>query len=251
MHLGPRNLLLLAILAGCAGQPAQGEVVIGAAASLSAILPELTAAFETETGIAVTATIGSTGQLAQQIRQGAPIAVFLAADVATVDALAEEGLVVPATRAIYARGRLAMWTRDTSGMHLTRVEDVARGSVQRIAIANPSIAPYGRAAREALERAGIWEAVQPRLAIAENVRQALQYAETGNAEVAFVAHSQVRDVGGHTVFVPDSLHAPLDQALGVVATQDSARAARFASFVLGPSGRSILEQHGFRLPEAR
>jgi len=251
MYVGPRYLLLLASLAGCAGAPARGEVVVGAAASLAAILPELISAFETETGIDVTVTIGSTGLLAQQIRQGAPLDVFLAADVATVDALAEEGLIVPATRAVYARGRLAMWARDTSGAPIVRIEDVARASVRRIAIANPINAPYGRAARAALERAGVWHAVEPRLAIAENVRQALQYAETGNADVAFVAHTLVRDLSGRSTLVPDSLHAPLDQALGVRAAQDSAHAVRFASFVLGPGGRSILERHGFGLPEAR
>jgi molybdate transport system substrate-binding protein len=250
MYVGPRYLFLLAALAGC-DVPAQGEVVVGAAASLSAILPELTSAFETATGIAVATTIGSTGQLAQQIRQGAPIDVFLAADVATVEALAEEGLIVPATRAIYARGRLAMWSRATGGTSFTRIEDVAPASVQRIAIANPTSAPYGRAAREALERAGLWQAVEPRLAIGENVRQALQYAETGNAEVAFIAHTLIRDAGGRSVLVPDSLHAPLDQALGVIAARDSVRAMRFASFVLGPDGRSILERHGFGLPEVR
>jgi molybdate transport system substrate-binding protein len=249
MYVGSRNVFLLALLAGCGGGPAQGEIVVGAAASLSAILPELTAAFATETGIVVRATIGSTGVLAQQIRQGAPIDLFLAADVATVDALAAEGHVVPTTRAIYARGRLAMWSRDTAGT-FTRINDIARASVVRIAIANPTHAPYGSAAREALEKAGIWEAVEERLAIAENVRQALQYAETGNADVTFVAHTLVRDIGGRTVLVPDSLHEPLDQALGIIAGQDTARAARFLDFMLGPVGRAILERHGFTLPEA-
>lgn len=242
-------LLAAALLAGgCTGAAPVGEVLVGAAASLSAVLPDLTAAYERETGRPVTTTVGSSGQLTQQIRQGAPIAVFLSADVPWVDSLAAGGFILPESRAVYARGRLALWSRDTAAA-FTRIEDLLSADVGRIAIANPAFAPYGRAAREALGAAGLWNEVEPRLVIAENVRQALQFAETGNVDVAFVAHTLVRDAHGHAVLVPDTLYTPLDQALGVVAAADTAAAGAFARFVLGPVGRAILQQHGFVVRE--
>lgn len=241
--------ILLAVPVACTGGPGDG-IVIGAAASLSGLLPELTAAYARETGDSLTTTIGSSGQLAQQIRQGAPVAVFLSADVSWVDTLVADGHIVPGSRAIYARGRLALWSRDTAAS-LNRIEDLVENRIGRIAIANPEFAPYGRAAREALAAAGIWNALQPRIIIAENVRQALQFAETGNAGVAFVAHTLVRDAGGHTVVVPGTLHAPLDQALGIVAGTDVELAGRFTAFVLEGGGRAVLERHGFTLPESR
>ncbi len=241
-----RHISIFLLALACAGDPTR-EIVVGAAASLSGPLAELTAAFEAETGIPVAPTVAASGQLAHQIRQGAPIAVFLSADVEWVDTLIAEGRLFPDSRAVYARGRLALWSRDTAAS-FTRIEDLAAPTVLRIAIASPTIAPYGRAARDALVAAGIWSAVEPRLAIAGNVRQALQFAETGNADVALVAHTLVpRDVG-RSLLVPDSLHAPLDQALGIVANAaDTTAARRFAEFMLHGTGRDILRRHGFQV----
>ena len=239
-----RLLALPFCLAGCASPGVGDALVVGAAASLSEMLPALTGRFGDETDITITATIGATGQLAQQIRQGAPIDILLAADAASVDALVAEGLILPGSRAIYARGRLAMWSRD-AGARLARIEDLVSEDIRRIAIAHPEHAPYGRAGREALVSAGIWEEVEHKVVIAENVRQALQFAETGNADVAIVALTVVHDAGGITMIVDDSLYTPLEHALGAVTGGDRTSATRFLAFVLSPAGQEVLGRFGF------
>jgi molybdate transport system substrate-binding protein len=244
----PVPLIALCALSACVDRVPDDAIVLGAAANLSIVLAELVNAYAQETGDAVRTTIGSSGQLAQQIRQGAPIDVFMAADVESVNALAAENRLQPGSVRVYARGRLAIWSRDTAAA-IERIEDLASPGMGRIAIANPEFAPYGRAARESMTAAGVWDAVSERVVIAENVQQALQFAETGNADVALVAYSLVHEAGGRSILVPGTLHAPLDQALGVVAGPDSARAARFAAFVMGGAGRAILERYGFAVPE--
>lgn len=237
-------LLATLLMGGCAGdRPPDAGVLVGAAASLSGLLPELTAAYERDRGEAAVGTLGSSGQLAQQIRQGAPIAVFLSADARWVDALIAEGRIAARSRVVYARGGLVLWSRDEASA-VARIEDLADPSVRRIAIANPETAPYGRAAREALVSAGVWRTVQERIIIAENVRQALQFAQTGNVDVAIVASTLVSGTVGHATPVPASFHAPIEHALGIAVDADTAAAARFVAFVLGPQGRAILERHG-------
>ena len=124
--------------------------------------------------------------MAQQVEQGAPVDLFAAADVLRIDALEAKGLILPDTRKVYALGRIALWTRADSPLRLERLEDLLRPEVQRIAIANPDHAPYGVAARQAMQSAGIWEKLQDRLVLAENAQQTLQYAQTGNVDAAIV-----------------------------------------------------------------
>ncbi len=189
-------LLLLGVgvcLASCRGpqgdSPAPGPLTVSAAADLTYAFQEIGKAFEAETGHTVVFNFGSTGQLAQQIEQGAPVDVFAAANVSFIDELEQQGLILTDTKQLYARGRLALWLRADSPLEISHIEDLTQPGVRRIAIANPDHAPYGMAAREALQAAGVWEAVQPRLVLGENVRQTLQYAETGNVDVAIVALS--------------------------------------------------------------
>lgn len=241
-------LCALSLLVACADR-AEQPLLIGAAASLSAILPDLTEAFRAESNIALETTTGASGQLAQQIREGAPIDVFLSADRAWIERLAGEGRIVPGTLAVYARGRLVMFQSASSSLRLMQVADAANPAVRRIAIANPETAPYGRAARQALEAAGILAAVENRIVIAENVRQTIQYVETAGAEVAFTSEALMEEGRGAWMEVPQSLYDPLDQALGVVAGRPHQAAARaFADFVLGPRGREILRRSGFTVP---
>ncbi len=127
--------------------------------------------------------------------------------------------------------------------------DLAQPAVRRIAIANPDHAPYGIAAREALQSAGLWDALQPKLILGENVRQTLQYAETGDVDVAIAALSLSRQEQGRWALVPEALHAPIDQALAVVAGSRHEAAARaFAAYVNSPAGRAIMQRYGFVLP---
>ncbi len=251
---------LLAVLqaAGCfpERQPSSPRndpagIVVSAASDLRFAFEELGERFERETGVRVTLNFGSTGHLAQQIERGAPVDVFAAANVSFVEDLVRKGLIIPDTVALYARGFIILWTRDDSPLRFDRIEDLLQPDVRRAAIANPAHAPYGIAAREALQSAGIWERVQPRLVLGENVNQALQFAQTGNVDAGIIALSLgVVVEGGRYFIVPRELHNPIDQALGVVSTTPREREARaFAQFINGPIGRPVMEKYGFDLPE--
>lgn len=236
--------------AALAGEQAPAiTLTVSAAADLAPAFTEIGQAFTRETGIGVVFNFGSTGQLAQQIAHGAPVDLFAAANVAYVEELKQLDLILPDTQALYARGRITLWTRADSPLQLERIEDLAGPEVQRIAIANPDHAPYGVAAREALQSAGIWDAVQPKLVLGENVAQTLLYAESGNVDVAIVALSLSVNSTGRWVLIPQELHQPIDQALAVIRTTEHEAAARqFAAFINGPLGRPIMRRYGFVLP---
>jgi molybdate transport system substrate-binding protein len=242
-----------ALLAGCRGEATKGEgpqsVTVSAAADLTPAFQEIGREFERQEGTKVVFNFGSTGQLAQQIEQGAPVDLFAAANVSFIDGLEQKGLVVNDTKALYAQGRITLWTRADSALKLERVEDLARPEVKRVAIANPEHAPYGAAAREALQAAGVWEAVQPKLVYGENISQTLQYAESGNADAAVVALSLSTQSKGRWALIPAELHKPLNQALAVIrGTRHEQEARRFAAFVNSPKGREVMRRYGFVLP---
>ncbi len=255
--------LCCGLLAGCQAIPAPQQpvtITVSAAADLTYAFGEIGKLFEAETGHKVVFNFGSTGQLAQQIEQGAPVDLLAAANASYVEELAQQGLILSDTRQLYARGRITLWTRADSPLQITRVEDLARPEIVRIAIANPDHAPYGVAARQAMQAAGVWEAVQPKLVFGENVRQTLQYAETGNVDVAIVALSLSVPAAaaaaaagggepGRWTLIPQELHPPIDQALAVIQdTPHEAAARAFAAFVNGPQGRPIMRKYGFILP---
>jgi molybdate transport system substrate-binding protein len=250
------TVIFLALILGCtpgdAYSPAAGPptLIVSAASDLRFAFEELGRDFEDETGARVTFNFGSTGQLARQIEQGAPVDVFAAANVSFIDDLERQGLIIPDTKALYARGFIVLWTREDSPQQFQDIEDVLQPGVRRVAIANPDHAPYGTAAREALQSAGIWKEVQPRLVLGENVSQTLQYAQTGNVDVAIVALSLAVVVeGGQYVAIPQDLHQPIDQALAVVqGAMHESQARAFASYVNSPPGRRVMERYGFVLP---
>jgi molybdate transport system substrate-binding protein len=135
---------------------------------------------------------------------------------------------------------------NSSSSKIEKVTDLTRNEVKRIAIANPDHAPYGKAAQEALEKAGVWEQVKPRLVYGDNIRQTLQFAETGNVDVAIVALSLSKQSDGQWTLIPQELHNPIDQGLAVIKGTKNEKAAReFASFVTGPQGQGILAKYGF------
>ncbi len=240
------------LLASCAGRhnvkPA-ATLTVSAAADLTPAFEELGRLFEQETGVKVSFNFGSTGQLEQQIESGAPVDLFAAANVAFIEELEKKNLILPDTKALYAEGRVAIWTRSDSPLRIERLEDLARADVRKIAIANPEHAPYGVAAREALQSAGVWEVVRPKLVFGENVTQTLQYAETGNVDAAIVALSISIGAGGRWTLVPQQAHRPLKQALAVIkGTRHEAEARRFAAFINSPQGRAVMRKYGFILP---
>jgi molybdate transport system substrate-binding protein len=232
-------LVCAALLAGCGAKTGyefrqEGVIVVSAAADLTPAFQELGSEFERQEGT---------------IEQGAPVDLFAAANVSYVDGLEKQGLVIPNTKALYARGRITLWTRGDSALKLERIEDLARPEFKKVAIANPEHAPYGAAAREALQAAGVWEAVSPKLVYGENIGQTLQYAESGNVDAAVVALSLSTQSKGRWVLIPAELHRPLDQALAVVkSTKHLEEARRFAAFVNSARGRGVMRKYGFVLP---
>ena len=224
-------------------------LTVSAASDLMPAFQEIGRQFEREHAVKVTFNFGSTGQLAQQIEEGAPVDLFAAANVSFVDDLEKQGLIAPGTKANYAVGRITLWTQRSSQIEITRVEDLDQDGVKRIAIANPTHAPYGMAARESLITAGIWTKLESRLVYGENIRQTLQYAETGDVDVAIVALSLSIGSDGRWVLVPEAMHKPIIQALAVIKTaRNDANARSFAAYVNSVPGREIMRRYGFVLP---
>lgn len=222
---------------------------VAAASDLTPAFEEIGRSFERETGIRVVYNFGSTGMLTKQIENGAPVDVFAAANVEFIDALEKKGLTIAETKALYARGRITIWMTADSKLKVERLEDLARPEVERVAIANPEHAPYGAAAREALKAAGVWDAVEPKLVLGENVRQTLQYAESGNVQVSIVALSLSVQSKGRWILVPEELHKPLNQALAVIkGTRREQQARKLAAFINSEQGRPIMRKYGFVLP---
>jgi molybdate transport system substrate-binding protein len=247
-----RCLLAILLVAGaCSSKPASPKVRIAAAADLARAFAELAKEFESKTGIAVEVEYGSSGLLAKQIEQGAPFALFAAANRGYVDQVIQAGKCDGATARSYARGRLVVWTRNgTAGP--SKLADLADPRFRKIAIANPEHAPYGKAAKQALEAAGLWPQIQDRIVLGENVQATMLYARDGNADAAVVAQSlaAVTD-GGSSLAVDPALHTPLDQAMvvcGSGATVDAAK--QFEAFVGSREGREVMTRYGFTLPDA-
>lgn len=237
---------------GCSGSSRE-EITVAAATDLRFAFQDIAERFEEETGVTVRVVLGSSGQLQQQVVAGAPYDVFASADTQYVDELAARGLVLPETQQSYGLGRLALVTRAGLGVRLESLTDLLRPEVRRVAIANPEHAPYGRAAEQALRSAGVWEDVQPKLLYGENVRQALTFVLTGDADGALVALSLVvapgLAEGVSWVTVDPDLYEPLVQAMAVVARSQHRQAAeRFVAFVNGPEGQALLRRYGFLPP---
>lgn len=199
--------------------------------------------FQEDSGHTVRFVFGSSGMLARQIENGAPYDVYLSANEKFVHDLAVQGRVDPARVVVYALGRVAVWSKSGQFGSLSSLR-----AARRIAIANPAHAPYGIAARGMLERAGLWAELERRIVYGENVRQALQYAESGNVDAVLTAWSLVHDRGG--VLVPAELHDPIRQAGGVVASSRNRKVVEAFLALLGSKiGRALLERNGLFAPE--
>ena len=231
-------------------------LVVAAASDLVYCIDELSAAFRKEApGAEVKVSTGASGNFFAQIKRGAPFDVFMSADMDYPRKLAQEGAADLASLKPYAIGRLAVWTLDSRLDPAQGMRVFADPRLTRVAIANPDVAPYGRAARAALMHHGVWPQVQGKLAIGDNVAQAAQFVQTGNAQVGIVSLATVlsprmKDVGRHYV-VPQEGIAPLEQ--GVVVTQQGKAnplAARFVQFLQTKAARDILQRSGFGLPGA-
>lgn len=250
----PLLLLLLLLLTACGSSspalpPPTEPLLVAAASDLQFAFAEIGERFTAETGQPVTFTFGSTGNLTTQIENGAPFDILAAANVSFVDRLAAQGLIIPETQELHAQGRIVLVINRNSGLQVASLEDLLAPAITRIAIANPEHAPYGQAAREALQSAGVWADIEAKLVLGENVSQALQFVQTGDAPVGIVALSIAGVPEVTSVLLPAELHQPINQALAVIKSTTNEEAARaFIAFVNSPAGREIMKRYGFLLP---
>jgi molybdate transport system substrate-binding protein len=235
---------------------AQKPPTIAAAANLNFALNEIADAFARANGRRVELVFGASGTLTRQIRDGAPFELFLAADEEFPNHLTAAGLTRDAG-AVYAVGRLVIFSPQGSPLTVDeRLEGLTRltkaGGVTRFAIANPEIAPYGKAAEAVLRKRGLWDAVRPRLVLGATIAQAAQFATTGNAVGGLIAYSMVLapDFGdrGTYAVIPDSDYPPLRQRM-VLLKRASPTAVAFYEYVLSDAARAILRKHGYAVPE--
>lgn len=246
--------LLIFVCLFVAGQTAHAaeKITIAAAADLKFALDEIVVLFEKAHPADRVETIyGSSGKFQTQIRQGAPFDLYFSADIAYPRALKDEGFAASEVQP-YAVGRIVLWgaSRDAGKMTLA---DLADSSIRKIAIANPKHAPYGKRAEEALKAAGVWEKVEAKLVYGENVAQAVQFVQTGNAQAGIVALSlalspELAKQGSYAL-IPDKLHQPLEQ--GFIITKRAAGnplAQAFARFMAVQEARAIMSRYGFVLP---
>jgi molybdate transport system substrate-binding protein len=235
------RLAIFLLVLGSANAAA-AEVHVAVAANFVTAAKHLAEPFLRHTGHRLVLSSGSTGKFYAQIKSGAPFEVLLSADDATPRRLEEEGFAVAGTRFTYATGRLVLWSARPNieiGEELLR-----KNEFQRLAIANPKLAPYGAAAQEVLERLGLWATLRSKLVHGENIAQTFQFVSSGNAELGFVALSQVQ--GGSRWLVPASLHAPLKQDAVLLARgKKSAAAASFLEYLRTTLARKLILSHGY------
>lgn len=237
---------------GDAGSPstaAAPSLTVAAASDMQFAFEELTTRFKKEAGMGINLVFGSTGLLTQQIEHGAPYDLFAAADVTYLERLADQELIVEGSLALFAQGRIVVAVNRSLGIPAPSLTDLLNPQIRRVSIANPQHAPYGRAAVQALQNSGLWGALQPKLVYGENVRQALQYIQSGGAQAGIVAIA-IADVPEITwTLIEPDLHDPLNQGLAILQRSSQPHlAARFSAFVLSPEGQRILQRYGFLPP---
>lgn len=227
------------------------EVQVAVAANFTAPMQKIAAEFEKDTGHKVLLSFGATGKLFTQIANGAPFEVFLSADDETPKKLEAEYLIAPHSRFTYAIGKLVLWSAK-EGVVDANGAVLKKSDLQHVAIANPKTAPYGAAAVETMKKLGIYDALLPKLVQGENITQAYQFASTGNAEIGFVALSQVYKDGkvtsGSSWIVPGKLYTPIRQDAVILAKGKAKPAAKeLADYLKGPKAVAIIKSYGYEL----
>jgi len=228
-----------------------GEVVVAVAANFSAPMQKIAKAFEQDTGHKPQLVIGATGKFYAQIKNGAPFAVLLAADHETPERLEKEGWAVAGTRFTYAIGRLVLWSKQPN--LVDDKGDVLRSSrFEKLAIADPKLAPYGAAAMEVMQRMGVQAQAGSKLVLGDSIGQAYQFVSTENAQLGFVALSQISIDGrltpGSAWVVPQSLHTPLKQdAVLLHAGKDNAAAQALLKYLQSEAAKTVIRSYGYAL----
>jgi molybdate transport system substrate-binding protein len=247
-------LLLTTVL--CSAAHAQ-DITVAAASDLNYALKDLAARFEKKTGDKVTLSFGASGNLYSQIQGGAPYDLFFSADIAYPQKLASAGLVESSSLRTYAIGHLVLWVPNGSSLDpQLKMDLLLQSAVQRIAIANPTHAPYGRAAMAALEHFGMKDKVAGKLVFGENISQAAQFVQSGNAQAGLIALSlavspAMKDSGRYWELPTDS-YPELQQGVALLAASKHKPAAKaFVEYVLSAEGAAVLAQYGFRVPASK
>jgi molybdate transport system substrate-binding protein len=241
--------VLLAMMAQVANA---GEVNAAVAANFAAPVQQIAELFQKETGHTVKLSFGSSGKFYSQIKEGAPFDVFLAADERNPKLLEQDGLAVADTRFVYALGKLVLWSAKP-GFVDDKGAVLSKGNYNKIAYADPKLAPYGLAAQETLQKMNLWDKVQSKLVTGESITQTYQFAATGNAELAFIALSQITKDGkvteGSWWIVPSEMYTPIKQsAVQLSAAKDPAAAKAFITFLKSEKALAIIRGFGYGLP---
>jgi molybdate transport system substrate-binding protein len=240
--------MALAWMAGC-DATSTADLNVAVASNFAPTLEVIAARFEDRTGLTVTLSPGSTGKHYAQIVHGAPFDLFLAADADRPQRLEAEGLAVSGSRFTYAIGQLVLWSPDPDVVdELGAV--LATGEFRYLALANPDLAPYGSAAREVLAALGLWSALESRMVRGENVTQAFQFVRSGNAQLGFVALSQLRqggsEFGGSRWRIPRALYRPIDQQ--AVLLRESSAGRAFLAFMRSEEALQLITEYGYLRP---
>ncbi len=223
------------------------EVSVAVAANFTAAMQKLVPLFEQETGHKLSVAYGSTGRFYAQIKNGAPFQVLLAADDETPAKLEKEGLGVASSRMTYAVGRLVLWSKQP-GLVDKQGEVLKTTKFEKLALADPKLAPYGLAAMETLTQLGLLDQLKPKLVQGENIAQAYQFVNTQNAQLGFVALSQINPQEGSAWVVPSHLHSPIRQDAIVLAKgKDAPAATALLQFLRSEKARAIIRSHGYEI----
>lgn len=245
--------LLGALLATMVQVANAGEVSAAVAANFTEPMEQIVKLFQAESGHTVRVSLGSTGKFYSQIQNGAPFDVLVAADEKVPQRLEKEGLAVEGSRFVYAVGKLVLWSAQPG-----YVDDkgyvLRKGNYNKLAIGDPKLASYGTAAKEALEDMGLWSVIQGKIVTGENITQTYQFAATGNAELAFIALSQVTKDGKVTAgswwIVPAHLYNPIKQsAVQLTAAKDKAATQAFLAFLKSEKAKEVIRSFGYELPK--
>ena len=244
-----RTLACAGIAWAMLGVAHAGTVSVAVAANFTAPMQKIAAAFEADTGHKAELSFGATGKFYAQITHGAPFQVLLSADDTTPARLEREGKAVAHSRFTYAIGTLVLWSAQPGTVD-AKGDVLKSGDFKHLAIANPKLAPYGAAALQVMEKLGVATALQPRLVQGENIAQTFQFVSTGNAQLGFVALSQVMVDGkirsGSAWQVPASLHEPIRQdAVLLMPGKDSAAASALLTYLRGSKARAIIQSYGY------
>ncbi len=255
MKLRKLNQLAVAgalFLGAMANMAHAGEVNAAVAANFTEPVKQIVELFQKETGHTVKLSFGSSGKFYSQIQNGAPFDVFLAADEKNPGLLEQEGLAVKDSRFVYALGKLVLWSAQP-GYVDDKGSVLGKGAYNKLAYADPKLAPYGLAAQETLQKMKLWDKVQAKLVTGESITQTYQFAATGNAELAFIALSQITKDGkvseGSWWLVPGEMYNPIKQgAVQLSAAKDPAAAKAFMAFLKSEKALAVIRSFGYGLP---